>query len=93
LPLRDGEIICLVSARGDALFPVVGSTRVLPGHLFTSIHFPAPTVNALRLLSADERSQCPEYKVSAVRVESIEQDELDPEDEVELSHMRRQLIL
>jgi len=31
--------------------------------------------------------------VSAVRVESIQRDELDPEDEVELSHMRRQLIV
>jgi hypothetical protein len=31
--------------------------------------------------------------VSAVRVEPIERDELDPEDEAELRHMRRQLIL
>jgi formate dehydrogenase major subunit len=93
LRLRDDEIIRMVSARGEALLPVVGSTRVLPGHLFTSFHFPASTVNALLSSSADESSKCPEYKVSAVRVEPIERDELDPEDEVELSHMRRQLIL
>ena len=93
LHLRDGEIIRVVSARGDALLPVVWSERVLPGHLFTSFHFPASTVNALLSSSADESSQCPEYKVSAVRVEPIERDELDPEDEAELRHMRRQLIL
>ena len=93
LHLQDDEIIRMVSARGEALLPVVGSTRVLPGHLFTSFHFPASTVNALLSSSADERSQCPEYKVSAVRVEPIERDELDQEDEVELSYMRRQLIL
>jgi formate dehydrogenase major subunit len=93
LHLCDNEIIRMVSARGEALLPVVGSTRVLPGHLFTSFHFPASTVNALLSSSADESSQCPEYKVSAVRVEPIEQDELDPEDEAELRHMRRQLIL
>ena len=91
--LRDGEIVRLVSARGDALLPVVGSERVLPGHLFTSFHFPASTVNALLSSSADESSKCPEYKVSAVRVESIQRDELDPEDEAELRHMRRQLIV
>jgi formate dehydrogenase major subunit len=92
LHLSDGEIVRLLSARGDALLPVVGSERVLRGHLFTSFHFPASTVNALLSSSADESSQCPEYKVSAVRVEPIERDELDPEDEAELRHMRRQLI-
>jgi len=93
LHLCDGEIVRLASARGDALLPVVGSERVLPGHLFTSFHFPASPVNALLSSSADESSKCPEYKVSAVRVEPIERDELDPEDEAELRHMRRQLIL
>jgi formate dehydrogenase major subunit len=93
LHLRDGEIVRLVSARGDALLPVVESERVLPGYLFTSFHFPASTVNELLSSSADESSKCPEYKVSAVRVEPIERDELDPEDEAELRHMRRQLIL
>ncbi len=93
LHLCDGEIIRLVSAHGDALLPAVGSERVLPGHLFTSFHFPASTVNELLSSSADESSKCPEYKVSAVRVEPIERDELDPEDEAELRHMRHQLIL
>jgi predicted molibdopterin-dependent oxidoreductase YjgC len=92
LHLRDGEVVRLVSARGEALLPVVGSERVLPGHLFTSFHFPASTVNALLSSSADDSSKCPEYKVSAVRVEPIEREELDPEDEAELRHMRRQLI-
>ena len=91
--LRDGEIVRVVSARGDALLPVVGSERVLLGHLFTSFHFPASTVNALLSSSADESSKCPEYKVSAVRVEQTERAGLDPEDEAELRHMRRQLIL
>ncbi len=92
LHLHDCEIVRLVSARGEAFLPVVGSERVLPGHLFTSFHFPASTVNELLSSSADESSKCPEYKVSAVRVEPIERDELDPEDEVELRHIRIGLI-
>jgi len=92
LQLRDGAIVRLVSARGEALLPAVGSERVLPGHLFTSFHFPASTVNELLSSSADESSKCPEYKVSAVRVEPIEWEELDPEDEAELRQIRRHII-
>jgi len=93
LDLRDGEVVRLVSARGESMLPAVGSERVLPGHLFTSFHFPASTVNELLSSSADESSKCPEYKVSAVRVEAVEPDVLEPEAGVALEHMRRQLIL
>jgi predicted molibdopterin-dependent oxidoreductase YjgC len=71
----------------------VGSERVLPGHLFTSFHFPASTVNELLSSSADESSKCPEYKVSSVRVEPVEREELDAEDQTEARHVRFQLIL
>jgi formate dehydrogenase major subunit len=91
--LQDGDIVRLVSPRGDAVLPVALSERVLPGHLFTSFHFPASDVNELLSSSADESSKCPEYKVSAVRVEPIEREELDAEDEAEIHHVRRQLIL
>ncbi|WP_447983703.1 universal stress protein [Nitrospira sp. Nam74] len=69
LQIEDGETVRLVSARSDATLPVVVSERVRPGELFTSFHFPSTNVNALLSSSADESSKCPEYKVSAVRVE------------------------
>jgi len=93
LSLDDGTVIRLVSARGEALLPAIRSERVLPGHLFTSFHFPASTVNELLSSSADESSKCPEYKVSAVRVESVEREKLNPENKAERKHIRRQLIL
>jgi formate dehydrogenase major subunit len=71
LAVRDGEWVRLVSARAEAVLPVVRSERVRPGELFTSFHFPATEVNALLSSSADESSKCPEYKVSAVRVEQL----------------------
>lgn len=71
LKIDEGEIVRLVSARGDAYLPVVLSERVQPGELFTSFHFPATDVNTLLSSSADESSKCPEYKVSAVRVERL----------------------
>jgi predicted molibdopterin-dependent oxidoreductase YjgC len=90
LDLDDGATVRLVSARGQALLPAVKSERVLPGHLFTSFHFPDSTVNQLLSSSADESSKCPEYKVSAVRVEPVDRDAAD---HAELRRTRRRLIL
>jgi formate dehydrogenase major subunit len=69
LQIEDGETVRLVSARSEATLPAVASERVRPGELFASFHFPSTNVNALLSSSADESSKCPEYKVSAVRVE------------------------
>ena len=71
LDLREGEIVRLVSARGEARLPVMVSGRVQPGELFTSFHFPDTDLNVLLSSSADESSKCPEYKVSTVRIEKI----------------------
>lgn len=72
LGFRDGDLAKLVSARGDAVLPVALSERVLPGEVFTSFHFPTTDLNVLLSSSADESSKCPEYKVSAVRVEKLD---------------------
>jgi len=71
LGLREGETVRLVSARGEAVLPVTMSERVQRGQLFTSFHFPTVAINMLLSSSADESSKCPEYKVSAVRVEKL----------------------
>lgn len=71
LGVEHGEWVRLVSARGEAVLPLAISGRVQRGQLFTSFHFPSTDVNALLSSSADESSKCPEYKVSAVRVEKL----------------------
>jgi formate dehydrogenase major subunit len=71
LELTEGEMIRMVSARGESVLPVAASARVRPGELFTSFHFPATNLNALLSSSADDSSKCPEYKVSTVRIEKM----------------------
>jgi predicted molibdopterin-dependent oxidoreductase YjgC len=83
LGFREGQMVRLASARSTAVLPVTPSDRVRRGELFTSFHFPGTDVNSLLSSSADESSKCPEYKVSTVRVEPAETEELDPEDEAE----------
>jgi formate dehydrogenase major subunit len=71
LDLHDGDLVRLISARGEARLPMVISERVQPGELFTSFHFPDTDLNVLLSSSADESSKCPEYKVSTVRIEKV----------------------
>ncbi|MEW6245099.1 MAG: formate dehydrogenase subunit alpha [Nitrospirota bacterium] len=92
LGLRDREIVRLVSARSDATLPLAISERVQHGQLFTSFHFPGTAINALLSSSADESSKCPEYKVSAVRVERLDREKIEPEDEAELGRVQAKLI-
>ena len=72
LELHNGDLVRLVSARGEAMLPVMVSERVQPGELFTSFHFPDTDLNVLLSSSADESSKCPEYKVSTVRIEKVQ---------------------
>ncbi|HEU4686383.1 MAG TPA: formate dehydrogenase subunit alpha [Nitrospira sp.] len=78
LRLWPGRLVRLVSARSSALLPLVASDRVRRGEVFTTFHFPGTDLNSLLSSSADDSSKCPEYKVSAVRVEPVEPDEVDP---------------
>ncbi len=92
LGLRDGDLVRLVSARSSAVLPARASSRVRPGELFTTFHFPDSDVNSLLSSSADDSSKCPEYKVSTVRIERLDDDEeLDPEDEAERRRVHSRL--
>ena len=42
--------------------------RVSPGELFMAFHFPEALANALTSDATDEHTDCPEYKLTAVRV-------------------------
>ena len=92
LRIAGGDLVRLVSPRNAILLPVVLSERVQPGELFTSFHFPASDVNTLLSSSSDDMSRCPEYKVSVVRVELVDREELDAEDKQERETLHVKLI-
>ncbi len=91
LGFQDAQLVRLVSARSQAVLPLRSSERVRRGELFTSFHFPGTDLNSLLSSSADDSSKCPEYKVSAVRVEPAETEELDPEDAAEERHVHSRI--
>ncbi|HIJ91082.1 MAG: molybdopterin-dependent oxidoreductase, partial [Desulfobulbaceae bacterium] len=71
LALRQGEMLRLVSRRGEITLAASISDQVAPGMVYTTFHFHETPVNLLTNDAFDTGSRCPEYKVCAVRVEKL----------------------
>ncbi len=67
--LRDGAMADVISRWGGAQVRVRLTERVGRGRLFLTFHQPASHTNRLTSPYVDPQSKCPEYKVTAARVE------------------------
>ena len=72
LALRQGEIVRLLSRRGDISLAAAITEQVAPGMVYTTFHFHEAPVNLLTNDAFDAGSRCPEFKVCAVRVEKLQ---------------------
>jgi formate dehydrogenase major subunit len=70
--VKDGERVTVESRWGSIVVPARHSARVAPGTLFLTFHFPSTHANRLTGPTIDPRSNCPQYKATAVRVSSPE---------------------
>jgi predicted molibdopterin-dependent oxidoreductase YjgC len=68
LGLADGEDARVESRWGETRVPVRISPRVNAGTLFLTFHYPDSHTNRLTGPHVDPKSKCPEYKITAVRV-------------------------
>ena len=68
LGVHMGDEVEIESLRGAVRTHACVTTRVAPGNVFLSFHFPEVKTNLLTSASADPVTMCPEYKVSAVAV-------------------------
>jgi formate dehydrogenase major subunit len=71
LGIAYGDEVEVASARGSVQTRACVTTRVAAGNLFLSFHFPEVKTNLLTSGNADPLTSCPEYKVTAVRIERI----------------------
>jgi predicted molibdopterin-dependent oxidoreductase YjgC len=69
LGIDDGEVVRVVSRRGSVEVEAEITKATKPGTVFMTFHFPETRTNLLLSSAADEYTGCPEYKVSAVRLE------------------------
>jgi predicted molibdopterin-dependent oxidoreductase YjgC len=66
--IEDGAEVQVESRWGSILVRVRHSSRVAPGTVFLTFHFPGTHANRLTGPTLDPESMCPQYKVTAVRV-------------------------
>ena len=70
LGVADRDLVRVASRRGEIELTAALTDRVSPGQAFMGFHFPEALTNRLTSQHGDETTSCPEYKVTAVRVES-----------------------
>lgn len=66
--IKDGEMVCVTSARGKVDIKARISEEVKPGVMSTTFHFPEIMVNLITSDVHDSEAKCPEYKVVAVNI-------------------------
>jgi formate dehydrogenase alpha subunit len=69
LGLRDGDLLKVISRRGEVVTPVRLGDVVPEGAIFMDFHFQNANPNRLMGTSLDPVSKTPDYKVCAVRLE------------------------
>ena len=71
LGLSDGQRVRLRSRYGEAILPIKIQDSVRPGELFATFHTPGIFLNYVTSPHRDKYVGTPEYKVTAVRLETI----------------------
>ena len=71
LGIQSGEWVSIRSRVGQIEQEARITERIVPGHVFTTFHFPEQRTNLLVGQSSDVNTSCPEYKVIAVAIEPV----------------------
>lgn len=69
--IQEGQMVKIVSARGEVPSKAHITDEVKPGVLSTTFHFPELMVNNVTSDVHDTEANCPEYKVVAVRLDRM----------------------
>ncbi|TCJ11911.1 formate dehydrogenase subunit alpha [Parasulfuritortus cantonensis] len=71
--IRDGDKVNIVSRAGETVLHARLSERMQPGVVYTTFHWPASGANVVTTENSDWATNCPEYKVTAVQIQRVEQ--------------------
>ena len=71
LGLSNGQRVRIRSRYGEAILPIKIEDSVRPGELFATFHTPEVFLNYVTSPHRDKYVGTPEYKVTAVRLETI----------------------
>ena len=71
--VKDNDWVGVQSRAGETVLRATVTTRVQPGVVYTTFHFPELGVNVITTDNSDWATNCPEYKVTAVQVTRVTQ--------------------
>ncbi len=72
LGIHDGDMIRVISRRGQITAKAQVIERTVPGVVFTTFHFKEAAGNLLTIAALDPVAKIPEYKACAVRIERVQ---------------------
>jgi formate dehydrogenase major subunit len=71
--VKQDDWVGVQSRAGETVLRATVTTRVQPGVVYTTFHFPELGVNVITTENSDWATNCPEYKVTAVQVTKVTQ--------------------
>jgi formate dehydrogenase major subunit len=71
--IADGDWVGVESRAGDTVLRARISSRMQPGVVYTTFHFPESGANVVTTENSDWATNCPEYKVTAVQATRVSQ--------------------
>ncbi|MDR2215848.1 MAG: formate dehydrogenase subunit alpha [Nevskiaceae bacterium] len=71
--VADGDWVGVSSRAGTTVLRADVTDRVQPGVVYTTFHFPESGANVITTENSDWATNCPEYKVTAVQVDRVQQ--------------------
>ncbi|HNR91012.1 MAG TPA: formate dehydrogenase subunit alpha [Dokdonella sp.] len=71
--IADGDWVGIASRAGETVLRARISTRMQPGVVYTTFHFPFSGANVITTENSDWATNCPEYKVTAVEITRVSQ--------------------
>jgi predicted molibdopterin-dependent oxidoreductase YjgC len=74
LGLNGSKRVRVTSRRGSIEAEAWVTDRVPPGMVYANFHFPESNANELTQAALDPVAKIPEYKISAVKVERVDQE-------------------
>ena len=71
LGVRDNDYVSIKSRTGETVLHALISERMQPGVVYTTFHHPLSGANVVTTDNSDWATNCPEYKVTAVKVTQV----------------------
>jgi formate dehydrogenase major subunit len=71
--IREDDWVGISSRAGETVLRAKITTRMQPGVVYTTFHFPESGANVITTDSSDWATNCPEYKVTAVQLVKVSQ--------------------